>query len=239
MRACCRPAPPRKPHLTFPPLPLPHVHTQEESKPPAMSLDTLPDQLFAEVTSWLYEKVGRYVEVPSSRIRTSVACTFEHDAKATLQCFSPLSKTLHTLVRQMQQLYLHVHDIEGEERGPACKPAIALGCSMSVVDGRIASLFASSFRSVAVQLLIVDLRLTAITAASVITILQTCPSLEELDVGGCERLNVLELASSLEEVSRESLAVGRLRLRRWKFVGAGVTKIGWAIGNRCYLGMRI
>jgi hypothetical protein len=177
-----------------------------------MSLDTLPGQLFADVVSWLHEKVRRCVEENlSTRYGEDVEYTFEHDAKATLQCFSPLSKTLHALVRQTQQLYLHVHDIEGGKRGPVCKPALALGCSLSVVDGRIASLFSPSFRSIAAQLLIVDMRLTAITAASVITILRTCPSLEELDVGGCESLNVLELASSLEEVPPESMAVGRLR----------------------------
>jgi hypothetical protein len=175
-----------------------------------MSLDTLPGQIFADVVSWLHEKVLREQNT-STRHPDTVDCTFEHDAKATLQCFSPLSKTLHALVRTTQQLYLHVHDIEGKERGPACKPAIALGCSLSVVDGRIASLFASSFRSVAAQLVIVDMRLTDITATSVITILRTCPSLEELDVGGCERLNVIELASSLKELPPENLAVRRLQ----------------------------
>jgi hypothetical protein len=64
---------------------------------------------------------------------------------------------------------------------------------------------------VAAQLLLVDLRATAITAASVVAILQTCPLLEELDVGECNKMDVLELARCLEQTPLESLVVGRLQ----------------------------
>lgn len=74
------------------------------------------------------------------------------------------------------------------------RPALALGVSELVNDGRVASLLASSFHSVAAKLLFLDLRVTAITEVSTITILQTCPLLEELDVGEYQGIDVLELA---------------------------------------------
>jgi len=72
------------------------------------------------------------------------------------------------------------------------RPALALGISELVNDGRIASLLASSFHSVAAKLLLLDLRATAITAASIITNLQAYPLLEELDVGECQDFHALD-----------------------------------------------
>lgn len=164
-----------------------------------MSLDTLPAQLFAEVTSWLYARVYWEGEMGPRRYSRLGRCIFQHDTKATLQCFSPLSKTLHALVRRTPELYLYAKNVEW--RGPPAtyQHALALRCSRQVNDLRIASLFAS-FHNVAAQLLLVDLRATSISATAVVTILQTCSSLENLDVGECQNFSALQLARCLKKV---------------------------------------
>lgn len=125
-----------------------------------MSLDALPGQLFAEMASWLYKKMDREGGVGSRRYLGLERRIFQHDTKATLQCFSPLSKTLRALVRQTPELYLYAKNVKW--RGPPASyhhHALTSGCSRQVNDLRIASLFASpSFRNVAAQLLLFDLR---------------------------------------------------------------------------------
>ena len=175
-----------------------------------MSLANLPGPLLAEVVRWLYPRMDRQV-MGWHRYASSYFASCEHDAKAALQCFSPLSKALHALVRQTPEMYFQVNDLDCEYSKPTYEPALALGCSRSVVDGHIASLLASSFRMTAAQLLLIDLRATCVRAESAITIFKTCPLLEELDVGECKKLSVLELARRLEEVPRESLVVEHLQ----------------------------
>lgn len=117
----------------------------------------------------------------------------QHGDTAALQCFSTLSKALHALVRGTPELFFHANVAR---RGHVTyRPALALGSSLHVENNRIASLLASSFDVLAAQLLLVDLRATAITAISVVTVLQTCPLLEELDVGECKGIDVLALAA--------------------------------------------
>lgn len=111
-------------------------------------------------------------------------------------------------------------------RKPTYEPALALGCSRSVIDGHITSLLASSFRITAAQLLLIDLHATYITAVSVITIFQTCPLLQDLDVGECKKLSVVELARRLEEVPHEGLVVELLRKMEICGSGSGSSWIG-------------
>ena len=78
-----------------------------------------------------------------------------------------------------------------------------------------------------------DLRATSISATAVITIFQTCSSLEELDVGECQKFCVTELASLLEEVALESLVVGSLQ--RMEICGTGnIHSKSW-VGYRQHL----
>lgn len=145
--------------------------------------------------------------------------TGEHTAKAMVQCFSSLSWALHDLVRQTPELYLYAKSINWGSYRRTYHTALALGCSRYVNDRRITPLLAPSFRDVAACLLLVDLRATAVTAASVITILQTCPLLEELDVGECSKMDALELARRLE--------VGRLQKLEIGGTGDGASWVGY------------
>lgn len=157
-----------------------------------MLLATLPGQVFALVVRSLYPQETRWIRDPQSRSADSFGGSGKHDAKAMLQCFSSLSKTLHATVRQTLELYP-----SNLWRYGSFHPILMLTCPPFVVDGRLASLFASSFHAIAAQLLLVDLRATAITTSSVITIFQTCPLLGKLDVGRCKAFSVTEFARRL------------------------------------------
>lgn len=160
-----------------------------------MSLAALPGQIFAHVVAFLYPRANR---TGMDRHRhqngheNSSLTKAKHDAKGPLQGFSTLSKALHTLVRRTPEICFHAKKTGSGQL--MYRPALALGVSELVNDGRVASLLASSFHSVAAKLLFLDLRVTAITEVSTITILQTCPLLEELDVGEYQGIDVLELA---------------------------------------------
>lgn len=84
---------------------------------------------------------------------------------------------------------------------------------------------AHGLRITAGHLFIIDLRTTSFTAASVITIFQTCPLLKELDVGECP--GVLELARLLEEEPRERLVVRLLKHMEVCESGDGDNWIGY------------
>ena len=144
-----------------------------------------------------------------------------------LQCFSSLSRALYDLVRQTPELCLYAKTIKWSLDRSTYHPTLALGCSRYVEDHRIASLLGSSFRMVAAQLLLVNLRATAITVASVITILQTCPLLEELDVGECNKIDVLELARRLKKIPLESLVVGSMQKLEICGTGEGTSWVGY------------
>jgi len=174
-----------------------------------MSLTDLFGPLFAEVVRCLYPRLDRQV-MSAQRWASSYSVSFADDAKAALQCFSLLSKALHALVRQIPEMYFQVKNLDSKYSKPTYEPALALGCSRSVMDGYIPSLLASTVRIMAVHLFIIDLRATSITAASVITIFQTCPLLKELEVGECPDFGVLELARLLEEEPHERLVVRML-----------------------------
>lgn len=165
-----------------------------------MSLATLPASLFAQVMHWLYPPVTRWDSGVHSRyvLHWGRGVHLEWDTKAALQCFSALSKSLHAMVRESSELYVYAESMEWSlSTTRKFHPALALTCSRLVADGRLASLLASSFRNATTNLVLVDLRATAITDVSLVTILQTCPSLKELDVGECQNFSVLKLARHL------------------------------------------
>jgi hypothetical protein len=178
------------------------------------------------VVSWLYP--GEYrEELEATRTGDSVICRFEHDAKATLQCFSSLSKTFHVLVCQTPELYVYVRNIYNYKSPSTYHTALALNCSRHVKNWRIKELLESSFCDVAAQLFKIDLRATSISAAGVVTVFQTCSLLEELDVGECQNFSVFRLAVRLKQTPLKSLVVGRLQKMEICGTGEGASWVGY------------
>lgn len=71
-----------------------------------MLFATLPGPVFAQVVHWLYPQETCWIRDPQSRYADGGG-RGKHNAKAMLQCFSLLSKTLHALVRQTPELYFY------------------------------------------------------------------------------------------------------------------------------------
>lgn len=191
-----------------------------------MSLANLPAPLFAQVVRYLYP--GEYrQESGLTRTGDYVLCRFEHEAKGMLQCFLSVSKTFRVLVCEMPELFAYVKHTHAYKCPPTYHTALTLNCSRHVKNWRIKNLFESSFRGVAAQLRIIDLHATSISAAGVVTVFQTCPLLEELDVGECQNFSVLRLAVRLKQTILESLVVGRLQKMEVCGTGEGESWVGY------------
>lgn len=132
------------------------------------------------------------------------------------------------MVRESSELYVYAESMEWSfSTTRKFHPALALTCSRLVADGRLASLLASSFRNATANLVLVDLRTTAITDVSLVTILQTCPSLKDLDVGECQNFSVLKRARHLKQISLKSLVVRNLQKMEICGTGDGPSWVGY------------
>ncbi len=138
------------------------------------------------------------------------------------------------MVREAAELYIY----QSRERGYGLSKfskfedhvrglALVSGCSSFTNDFRVGALLASSFTHVALRLVRIDLRATNITAISIITIFQTCPSLEQLDVGECKQLNIIDFACILEETPRITLVVKHLQTIEICGCGNGTSWVGY------------
>jgi hypothetical protein len=160
------------------------------------------------------------------------------DHRAILAVLLSLSRGIRTLLVETPELFLCHTGYRYYP--PIClQPALFIGSSPQLTDHRLWGLL-HLLRPIVVTLCDLDLRgCPQLTAASVVVVFQSCPSLVRLDLGECPGLDLIELSKRLAMVTHESLVATRLGLMEVCGSGRGVCWIGyrqqWAFAQEgCY-----
>jgi hypothetical protein len=163
-----------------------------------------------------------------------------------LSALLSLSRGIRTLIVETPELFLG-------RTGPAWsppswlktpkiqahQPALFIGSSPQLTDHRLWGLL-HSLQPVVTTLCDLDFRgCPQLTAASVVVVFQSCPSLVRLDLGECPGLDLIELSKRLVLTPHDSLVATRLGLMEVCGSGEGVRWVGyrqqWAFNeDGCY-----
>jgi hypothetical protein len=198
-------------------------------------LVALPPPLCKEVLSFLVVTMSK--RIPSGRDRDSdyptiISRTLDH--RAILSALLSLSRGIRTLLVETPELFLshtgprwYFYNQPRTSKSEAHQPALFIGSSPQLTDRRLWGLL-HLLQPVVSTLCDLDLRgCPQLTAASVVVVFQSCPSLVRLDLGECPGLDLVELSKRLVLTPHESLVATRLGLMEVCGSGQGVCWVGY------------